>query len=128
MAVELQRLSMSEGAEIPAADDLAVSVNAASTVRINGPVDLVRGELLMSEGGNIFVSATKSGMETAKELAILADDVLLSDETYTTTAAYFLGHFRGERVILSFETESDDHAELIAEIAPVLREHGIFIA
>lgn len=118
--------------ETPQPDNLGEG--EAYVIKINPPVDFKRGLLLMSSSDNFFVSATKDGALTADELCVLADDLGLEvadseNDTqpieYTSAIAYFQGRLAANSVILDYETESDNHDELIDELRPKLRKQGL---
>mgnify|MGYP006916037535 CR=1 FL=1 len=96
-----------------------------------------RGLLMMSGPEGFFIPATRSGVMDAEELCVLAEDMgveldektLDSDEVqeYTTAIAYFRGKLNGNAIIFSYETEDDDHDELLAELADKFRKQGLSV-
>ena len=113
--------------EVPAPDDLINGWYTSSNVKLTGECSLKRGTLLMSSGNNEFVPATNAGLESASEIAILCDDTELPAGESGLKAAYFSGDFLGTRIILPYETEEDNHAELIDAIRVALRKHSIMV-
>ena len=96
--------------------------------------DLKRGTLIMTgttgsgdtaETG--FVPATEAGLGTNATFAILADPITLASTENTDIAAYFEGDFNENAVIFPWETESDDHADIVEAARGVLRRQKIFL-
>lgn len=113
--------------QVPAPDDLIHGWYTAAKILITGEVDLKRGTLMMSSGGNVFVPATSGGLASAEELCILCEDVELEAGLTAQVSGYFSGEFLRSRVILTWETEEDDHAALIEAIRPELRKHRLMV-
>lgn len=114
--------------QVPAPDDLIHGWYTSSPIKLTGTGDILRGTLLMSTGSGTFTPAASAGLSGADELAILCDDVLALEEGMTAKAeGYFSGEFSGSRIILPYETEEDDHAELIDAIRVTLRKHSIMV-
>lgn len=124
--VELKRREFSSSEEIPEPNALLMGLNQSSTIKINGPADLVRGELLMSDDDGNFITATKTGITTAKEICILAEDILISDEQYTETVGVFSGAVNKNALVFSWEDENSNHDDEIKEVRAILRQHRIF--
>lgn len=124
--VELKRREFSSSEEIPEPNALLMGLNQSSPIKINGPADLVRGELLMSDDNGDFVTATKSGITTAKEICIMAEDVLISDNEYLETVGVFSGAFNKNALVFSWEDENSNHDDEIKEVRAILRQHRIF--
>lgn len=85
-----------------------------------------RGELLMLSD-NQYVKATSAGLSTATSLVILANSVTVGEDGYAEVSVYTTGRFRGSRVILPYEEDSDSHEELIAALRPVLLPYKIYL-
>lgn len=119
--------SLAEILQIPAPDDLITGVFKSDFISLTTAGDYQRGMLLMSSGSG-FVKATEAGIASANELCVLSDTLTVPDGEAAPASAYFSGTFNGERVILPYETDSDDHAELLDAIRAALRKHSIFIA
>lgn len=113
---------------VPPHDELVQGYGGMSQISdivISQAGEYKRGLLLMSSS-NEFIPATADGMSSATELCILVDDVTVSDGEAAKTAGYFGGEFKASCIRLAYETEDDDHDELLLAIAPVLRQHGIY--
>lgn len=125
--ITVQKLSDIE--DIPAPDDLVVGTGAQSDIiEITEPGDFKRGTLMMSAGGGEFVPVTSSAsISSALELCILGEDYEVAEGEIGESWGYFAGRFNGTRLILPYETEGDDHAELVRAIKPGLRKQPIFI-
>lgn len=113
--------------DVPPADDLVQGVTVASEIRISTAGEYKRGELMMSSGDNEFTSATKAGLASASEICILCHDCEIPEGKDYFTAAYFTGTFNADRIILSYETEANDHAALIEEVKTYIRRRAIFL-
>lgn len=113
---------------IPAPDELVISLGNADTytIKLATEGEYKRGMLLMS-GADGFVKATKTGAASAGELAILADDIELSENEYANVNAYFGGVFKGTSIIISDESESDDHAALLEGLSAKFRAQKILV-
>ena len=116
----------SEVIEVPAADDLVQGRAIPSGIKLSIGGKYSRGELLMSNGDNEFMTATATGLASAQEVCILCSDCEIPDGMTYFTAGYFSGHFNGDRVILSYETEADDHAELMDAVKVSLRRRALY--
>ena len=95
-------------------------------VKVTGTGELKRGTLLMA-GTDGFVPCTKDGLSTAGSFCILCDDVTIGENEYADTAAYFQGEFHDSKIIFPFETEEDDHDELVELARDSLRRSKIFL-
>ena len=115
--------------EIPAGHDLVLGSYMASEIQVTDEGAHKQGELLMSSGNNEFSSATSAGLASAVEICILTRDcdVAAEAEGVTFASGYFMGTFNPNAIVLPYETEDDDHAELIAAIKTILRRHNIFL-
>ncbi|MBQ7154832.1 MAG: hypothetical protein IJR85_04685 [Synergistaceae bacterium] len=116
---------LTEITEIPAPDDLVQGGYVADIVALASPGDYKRGLVLMS-GEDGFIPATSAGIGSADEACILAENISFTEGT-CSASAYFGGIINSERVILGYETESDNHSELISAVKPVLRAHKLFL-
>ena len=82
----------------------------------------------MSTSAGTFTPATAEGVSSADELCILCDDVLLLEEGQTAkTEGYFSGTFKASEVILTYETESDSHSELMEAVRAPMRKHNLLL-
>ena len=113
--------------EVPAPDNLVQGTARISEVKLSAEGKYKRGELLMSSGENEFVSATSAGLASAIEICLLCRDCDVPASSTVYTAGYFMGTFSGDSIVLSYETEANDHASLIAEVAATLRRRNIYI-
>ena len=122
------QLVRNEGTVPPPDDLIAGSKGAVYTdiVKILDAGEFKRGTLMMS-GNDGYILATQSGLATANGICILAEDVIVGENQYAETPAYFEGEFNDARIILPFEGESDEHDELIESIREPLRKSKIFI-
>ena len=118
--------SVAEIMQIPAPDDLVQGSYKSDTIALLTSGTYQRGEVLMSSSSG-FVKATEEGVASADEVCILADSLTL-DDGEAAVSAYFSGSFNPDMVILTYETDTDDHSALIENIKPALRKHNIFIA
>ena len=128
---ELYKVNMTEFEGVPAADDLigdAAGTYYVGNVKIITAGNYERGELLMSNATGEFIPVTKAGIATAKELAISCVSVNLPSDSYSEIPAYFSGLFKGERIILPYETIESEHSEELEEIRAIMRQHQIYIA
>lgn len=125
--VELKRREFSSGEDIPEPNSLLMGLNQSSPIKIVGPVDLVRGELLMSDSDGNFVTATKDGIINAKEICILAEDILISSSNeYVESVGVFEGAVNKNALVFSWETTESVHDDEIKDIRAILRQHRIF--
>ena len=117
-----------ENAEMNTRDELIVDSPRAAVIKISTAGTYKRGTVLM-EGTTAgeYVTATAAGVKT-KDSVILADDVEISASEYAECAAYYSGTFKADKVILSYETENDSHADLIAAVSNELRKQNILLA
>lgn len=116
-------------AVIPAADELAAAnkgVVYADAILLAGEGEVKRGTLLMSSGEN-YVLATRDGIKNAENLCILCDDTTLVSDELAEVCAYFEGDFNDTKIIFPFETDEDNHAELVEAVREPLRAHKIFL-
>ena len=114
---------------VPVPDDLIAGHYGAvhlDLIKIATAGTYKRGTLLMA-GADGYVNATQAGLSTAAGLCILADDVTVGADEYADVPAYFTGEFNDARVILPFETEEDEHDELVDAIREPLRKSKIFL-
>ena len=82
----------------------------------------------MSTSAGTFTPATAEGAASADELCILCNDVLqLEDGQTAKTEGYFSGTFKASEVILTYETESDSHSELMEAVRASMRKHNLFL-
>jgi hypothetical protein len=122
---------------VPAPDMLCVGPKGAhhtDIVRLltdsTDDVEIKRGTLLMSgtvatESG--YVVATEAGLATDVAFVILADDVTMNSGQHADIAAYFEGDFDENAVIFTWETDNDDHAEIVEAAREPLRKQKIFL-
>ncbi len=109
-------------------------------IKIYTPCEFKRGLLMMSGPEGFFIPATRAGALEAEELCVLADDLGYDttetniegeNETeiseYTSAIAYFEGRLNGDAIILKYETEDDDHEELLAELSEKFRKQRLHI-
>ena len=123
----IYREKLGEIVDVPAPDDLVQGATMTSEIKISTAGTYKRGELLISTGDNEFQTALPSNLQTAKEICILTRDCEVAEGNDYWTAGYFTGTFNGSAIVLSYETENDDHAELIAEVKVALRRCAIYI-
>ena len=116
---------------VPAPDSLVSAPNGityAEVVKIESEGEFKRGTVFMRVSGSTnFVPATAEGLATAKEIAILCDDIEIDKNEYAECVAYFKGDFNANKVILPYESDSDSHEELIEAVKPYLRSQGIYL-
>ena len=120
---------VSTEAAVPAPDMLIVGPKGAvhtDVVKVAAEGTFQRGTLLMA-GADGYVPATAAGLSTASDFAILADDATVGENEYIETAAYFEGDFNEDAVIFPWETDSDDHAEIVEAAREPLRKAKIFL-
>ena len=114
---------------VPAPDMLLVGPKGAvhtDIVKVAAEGAFQRGTLLML-GADGYIPATKAGLSSASGFAILADEVTVGENEYAEMAAYFEGDFNEEAVIFPWETDSDDHAEIVEAAREPLRAKKIFL-
>ena len=111
--------------EIPAPDDLVQGSYQYDVVTLGTQGDYQRGMLMMSSADG-FIPATSEGIAGADEVCILAENLSFTDGT-ASAGALFAGKFNPNRIILSYETEDDNHSELMEAIRSSLRLHNIFL-
>ena len=75
-----------------------------------------------SDGSFIPAAANSTGL-----LAVCAENKELPDGMTAEIAVYLAGTLKGSAVIFPYETESDDHAELLASAKIKLRAQGIYL-
>ncbi len=121
------REKLTEIMQVPAPDDLIHGWYTAAKILLTGPAELKRGTLMMTSGGNVFAPATSAGLSSAEELCILCDDAEIPEGESGVSNGYFSGEFLGTMVILPYETEADNHSELIETIKPTLRKHRLLV-
>lgn len=118
--------------DIPKHDELVQGEVTRDHIRLNpGAKELARGMLLMLNGDS-FEPATATGAASSSELCICASDytsesVETEEGSIYLVWAYFSGTFKGSSIILPYETEEDDHDELIEVLRPALRKQNIFV-
>lgn len=96
-----------------------------------------RGLLIMPGPEGFFIPATRAGALDADELGILAMDMGIDIdpakaeegdiEEYTSAIAYFRGKLNGDAIIMNYETDEDNHDELLSELADKFRKQGLNI-
>ena len=103
-------------------------ISYSEIIKIESVGSFKRGTVLMRvSGSQSFVPSTAEGLANAKEITILCDDIEIAEGEYAECAGYFGGDFNAAKVILPYESESDNHAELIEVVKPYLRAQGIFL-
>lgn len=112
--------------EVPAPDDLVGDIYTAASIKVTSSDELKRGTLLMSSGNNAFTPATAAGLASASEVCILCSDINPEGNT-VGAAGYFSGSFHEDSIVLTYEGEEDDHAELIEAIRYTLRAKNIYV-
>lgn len=120
------RKTLHEVYETPAHDELVQGWITRDMVEVTSSGEHKRGELLMT-GTEGFIPATKEGLASAKEVCILCSDRDIPDGMKAVSYAYFSGTFKASSVILSWETEEDNHDAEIEAIREVLRGHRIIL-
>ena len=125
--VTLYRTKLVGITEIPAPDSLVQGTARISEIKLSVAGSYKRGELLLSMGENEFLPATAAGLASAIEICILCKNEEVPASSTVFTAGYFMGTFDADSVILSYETEADVHAELMAEIATTLRRRNLYL-
>ena len=117
-----------EGTVPPPDDLIAGSKGAVYTdiVKIAVAGEFKRGTLMMA-GVDGYVGATQAGLATAGGICILSENIMIGENEYTETPAYFEGEFNDARVIFPFEGEDDDHAALVEAVREPLRKVKIFL-
>lgn len=125
--VEFQKVQ-TEGIFPPPDDLIAGNLGVVYTdlIKLTSAGEFKRGTLLMSNSDGYTIS-TLDGVKSADEVCILCDDVTIADSEFAEVSAYFEGEFNDARVILPFEGEDDNHAELIEAVRATLRGHKIFL-
>ena len=114
--------------QVPAPDELIHGWYTVSYIRLTGTGDILRGTLLMSTNAGTFIPATAEGAASADELAVLCEDITGLEEGNTAkTEAYFSGTFKASEVILTYETESDSHSELMEAVRASMRKHNLLL-
>ena len=114
---------------VPPVDELITGNKGAvyiDIIKISTTGTFKRGTLLMS-GADGYVASTQAGLATAAGICILCDDITVGENEFAEVPAYFEGDFNDARVILPYETESDDHDALIEAIREPLRAKKIFL-
>ena len=119
-------VNLVETEDIPAPDSLVAGEYAADTIKLAVEGEYKRGTLLMT-GEDGFINATSAGISSAGEVCILCDDVEVQEDSYIMTAGYFRGTFSKNSIIIPYEEDTDNHAELIESITGILRKQGIFV-
>ena len=115
--------------KVAPADILAAGSKGLAFVdiaKITVPGEYEQGELLMS-GADGFVQSTKEGINTATEICILSEYVVLKENETAYAAAYFSGEFNADLVVFPFETEDDNHNEIADSVRVPLRRAKIFL-
>ena len=97
-------------------------------MRVEDAGEYKRGTLFMrSTGEQKFTPATKDGLANAKEIAILCDNITISEGEYSELMAYFDGEFNADKIILPWEDSTSDHDTEIDAVRSYLRSHGIYL-
>ena len=120
---------VSTDAAVPAPDMLLVGPKGAVStdiVKVAAEGAFQRGTLLMS-GADGYIPATKAGLSSASDFAVLADDTTIGENEYADAAAYFEGDFNEDAVILPWVGESDDRSEELEAAREPLRRAKIFL-
>lgn len=117
---------LSEIVDVPPPDELVQGSYVASEIQISAAGTYKRGELMMSSGSNVFVTATSAGLASASEICILSRDITVPSGEIAYAAGFFTGTFSPDSIVLSYEQDSDDHAELIGAVKEILRRRSIF--
>lgn len=118
--------------EIPKHDELVQGAVTRDYIQVTpGTAEIRRGMLLMSSDAG-FTPATKDGIAGAKEFCICCSDFPVEtlegeDGSILLVWAYFSGTFKGTSIILPYETDEDDHDELIEALRVTFRSKNIFI-
>lgn len=120
--------------EIPEPDNLGGDMSKAYVVKM-WTGSFKRGLLIIPGPEGYFIPATKSGVMDATEFGILSEEVGPEIDVkeieegnfdeYTTAIAFFGGEINGAGIILPYETEEDNHEELLAELADKFRKQGL---
>ena len=118
-------------AQVPAPDMLitgAKGVGYSDIVRIISAGEYKRGMLLMSmTGSDDFTPCTAAGLETAQVFAVMAENITVGENEYAAVCVYISGEFNENLVIFPWETESDNHADLVELARPALRRSSIYL-
>lgn len=120
---------VSTDATVPAPDMLLVGPKGAvhtDIVKVAAEGNFQRGTLLMA-GADGYVPATAADLPTAVDFAILADDATIGADEYAEVPAYFEGDFNEDAVIFLWETDSNNHAEIVEAAREPLRAKKIFL-
>lgn len=118
--------------DVPKHDELVQGAVTRDYIQIAaGDKDITRGMLLMLNG-DAFEPATATGAASASELCICASNypngTIESDNgSIMLVWAYFSGTFKGTEIVLPYETDEDDHDELIEALRSALRKQNILI-
>ena len=117
-----------EGVVPPPDDLIAGSKGAVYTdiVKVSVAGEFKRGTLMMS-GADGYIPSTQAGLASAVGICILSEDVVIGEDEYAETPAYFEGEFNDARVIFPFEGDDDDHEALVEAVREPLRKSKIFL-
>lgn len=107
---------------------LMVKADAAvkrGTLLALGTITSGEGESATTEAA--YIPALAADLDKGTTFVILADDAELEVGQYIEIAAYFEGDFNENAVIFAWETEEDDHAEIVETAREPLRRQKIFL-
>lgn len=117
--------------DVPAPDMLIVGSADSSwtdVLRVVSEGALKRGTLLMSmAGSDDFSLCTAAGLSSAQVFAVLAEPVAIGENEYADAAGYLAGEFNADLVIFPWETEDDNHDDLVELARSALRTSGILL-
>ena len=117
--------------DVPAPDMLIVGSAGAGWTDVLHVVSegaLKRGTLLMSmAGSDDFSLCTAAGLSSAQVFAVLAEPVVIGKNEYADAAGYLAGEFNADLVIFPWETEDDNHDDLVELARSALRNSGILL-
>ena len=116
-----------ETVDVPEPNNLIQGSCIAADIRLLTAGEYKCGELLMSSGNNEFVTATAAGVASAAELCLLTRDIEIPEGSVAIVCGYFEGTFSASSVVLSYETEENNHDTLIEAIRLPLRVKGIYL-
>lgn len=129
MPVEIELIN--SVAEVPQPDMLSVGsggVEHADVVKIATQGEFKRGTVLMNAAGSDeFAPCTAAGLNTADMFAILSENVNIGENEYADVVVYISGEFNENLVIFPWETEDDNHDEIVETARHALRKSGILL-